>query len=104
MLKISLILCSSFRSKKYQLFIAHGPLTDLKNKNSFSQGWSEKFCHEENYIQVALCHDNLDYRGRKMEDNLLFFGEGQKNSCLSIYFFLYSQLFLLPLKVEKIIL
>lgn len=36
------------KSEKYQLFIASGPLTDLKNKNSFSQGWSEKFCHEEN--------------------------------------------------------
>ena len=103
-LKISVTLCSYFRSQKYQLFIAHGPLTDLKNKNSFSQSWSEKFYHEENYIQVALCHDTLDYRGRKTEDNLLFFGEEQKNSCLNIYFFLYSQLFLLPLKVEKIIL
>ena len=103
-LKISLIVCSYLRSQKYQLFIAHGPLTDLKNKNSFSQSWSEKFCHEENYIQVALCHDNLDYRGGKTEDNLLFFGEEQKKSCLSMYFFLFSQLFLLPLKVEKNIL
>ncbi|XP_043316892.1 tRNA wybutosine-synthesizing protein 3 homolog isoform X1 [Cervus canadensis] len=82
------------RSEKYRLFIAHGPLTDLKNRNSFSQSWSEKFCHEDNYIQVALCHDNLDYRGRKVEDNLLFFGGGaEKQLPEHIFLFILPALF-----------
>lgn len=90
------------KSTKYQLFIAHGPLTDPRNKNSFSQNCSEKFSHEAKYIQVALCHHNLDCGSRKTEDNLIFFWGGEKNSYLSIYFFLYSKLFLLPLRAEKI--
>lgn len=66
------------KSTKYQLFIAHGPLTDPRNKNSFSQNCSEKFSHEAKYIQVALCHDNLDCGSRKTEDNLIFFWGGKK--------------------------
>ena len=93
-LKISLILCSYFRSEKYQFFVAHGPLTHLKNRNSFSQSWSENFFHEENYIQVALCHDNLDYRGWIMEDNLLFFGGGaEKQLPENIFLFILPALF-----------
>lgn len=36
------------KSKKYQLFIASGPEIDLKDKDSFSQRWPEKFSNEEN--------------------------------------------------------